>query len=116
MFRTPPMEWFSQAPNPTDASWRLRYHGTAGFTISGGQTNIVLDPFVSRPSLLETGLKRLVPNKPLIEEVFPQADAVLVGHAHHDHHCTPSKYWKHACCFLARNASSFVKQGHHSLG
>ena len=85
MFRRPPDHWFTPAPNPADALIRLRYHGTAGFTISGGQTNIVLDPFVSRPSLLQTGFQRLIPNKARIEEVFPRADAVLVGHAHHDH-------------------------------
>jgi L-ascorbate metabolism protein UlaG (beta-lactamase superfamily) len=65
--------------------WRLRYHGTAGFTLASEQTTVVIDPFVSRPGLLATGFQRLKPNLSRIESAFPRADAVLVGHAHHDH-------------------------------
>jgi L-ascorbate metabolism protein UlaG (beta-lactamase superfamily) len=85
MFRTAPEGWFSPPPCPADVSWRLQYHGTAGFTVSSGQTNIVMDPFVTRPGLFSTAFQRLKPNTKRIEEVFPCADAVLVGHAHHDH-------------------------------
>ncbi len=63
----------------------IRYLGTAGFVIEGSQRTVVIDPFVSRPGLLATGLRRLVPDAALIRRVIPRADDVLVGHAHHDH-------------------------------
>ena len=63
----------------------IRYLGTAGFVLRGGGRTIVIDPFVTRPGLLRTGLGRLIPNAELISEVIPVADDVLIGHAHHDH-------------------------------
>ena len=85
MFRKAPKEWFHSARLDADIGWRLQYHGTAGFTVSSDQTNIILDPFVTRPGLMSTAFRRLVPNEARIESVFPRADAVLVGHSHHDH-------------------------------
>ena len=85
MFRTPPREWFQATPIEHPADWCIRYHGTAGFTVSGMETTIVLDPFVSRPGIFATLFKPLRPNTEAIATHFPDADAVLVGHAHHDH-------------------------------
>ena len=85
MFRTPKKSWYHADANDRNPHWQMRYHGTAGFTVNAEQTTVVLDPFVTRPGLLRTGLRRLKPNTALIESVFPRADAVLVGHAHHDH-------------------------------
>lgn len=85
MFRTPQADWFhNQKPSDTD-DWCIHYHGTAGFTVSSGDTTLVLDPFVTRPGLLPTAFQRLKPNTSAIREHFPHADAVMVGHAHHDH-------------------------------
>lgn len=69
-------------PEPTVT---LRYLGTAGFVVQHAQHTVVLDPFVSRPGLLATGLRPLRPDAELIRRVIPRADDVLVGHAHHDH-------------------------------
>ena len=85
MFRTPQQDWFHTSNSAQPTQWSIRYHGTAGFTVSSQQTNIVLDPFVTRPSLLSTALRPLRPNASAIANHFPAADAVLVGHAHHDH-------------------------------
>ena len=85
MFRSPKNDWYHTSKNIEDAKWRIQYHGTAGFTLQTSQTTLVLDPFVTRPTLLQTGLKPLVPNQELVHSVFPRADAVLVGHSHHDH-------------------------------
>lgn len=63
----------------------LTYLGTAGFVLSDGQHTVVLDPFITRPSLLTTLTQPLVPNAALIAERIPQANDVLIGHAHHDH-------------------------------
>lgn len=85
MFRIAPDAWFQGSNGDPSGHWSLTYHGAAGFTLSAAQSTVVLDPFVTRPGLLATGLKPLRPNHALIESVFPKADAVLVGHAHHDH-------------------------------
>lgn len=83
--RTDKFEWFSGSKAECGESWSLTYHGVAGFTLAARQTTLVLDPFVTRPGLFATALTRLQPNSRLISEVFPVADAVLVGHSHHDH-------------------------------
>jgi L-ascorbate metabolism protein UlaG (beta-lactamase superfamily) len=75
-------------PLSLDDAVRLRYLGTAGFELvqlRGEERVLVLDPFLTRPGLLETATRPLVPNAELIAEVLPRADDVLVGHAHHDH-------------------------------
>ena len=62
----------------------LTYLGTAGFVFSSKNRKIVVDPYVSRPSLL-AHTKRLQSDVQLVEQYIPQADDVLVGHSHHDH-------------------------------
>jgi len=69
----------------SDERLSIRYLGTAGFVLEGAQTTLALDPFVSRPSLLQTALGPLHPNEALIQREIPACDGVLVGHAHHDH-------------------------------
>ena len=85
MLRTPKSSWFYNGPVDANAEWRIRYRGTAGFTLQFGQTTFVLDPYVTRPGLIETGFSRLRPNEALVKRIFRRADAVMVGHAHHDH-------------------------------
>lgn len=64
---------------------RMRYLGTAGFVFSHNQHTIVVDPYLSRPGVLQTAFGRLVPDEALLARCLPHADDVLVGHAHHDH-------------------------------
>jgi L-ascorbate metabolism protein UlaG (beta-lactamase superfamily) len=73
------------SPGPSNPDLRIRSLGTAGFVLEGAQRTIVIDPFVSRPGLLRTGLRPLVPDEAAIARVIPRADEVLIGHAHHDH-------------------------------
>jgi L-ascorbate metabolism protein UlaG (beta-lactamase superfamily) len=63
----------------------LRFLGTAGFVVEAPGRTLVLDPFLSRPSIAETLFGRLVPDEALLARELPQADEVLVGHSHHDH-------------------------------
>ena len=67
------------------SSVEMTYLGTAGFVFKTPSRHIVVDPYVSRPSLFKQVTSRLRPNEALIESVIPNADDVLVGHAHHDH-------------------------------
>lgn len=67
------------------ATVSIRYLGTAGFVVEGAQRTLVLDPFLTRPGLLATGLRPLRPDGDRLRRYLPRADDVLVGHAHHDH-------------------------------
>lgn len=63
----------------------IRYLGTAGFVISDGNHTVVLDPYLTRPDLLTSLTQPLAPDTALIARLIPEADDVLIGHAHHDH-------------------------------
>lgn len=63
----------------------ITYLGTAGFVIKGAGRTLVLDPYVSRPGVIDTLARPLRPDTALIRATIPEADDVLVGHAHYDH-------------------------------
>jgi L-ascorbate metabolism protein UlaG (beta-lactamase superfamily) len=65
------------------AALRVEWLGTAGFVIRTEATTLLIDPFLSRPSLLRTGFMRLSPTAPAW--LPAQVDAVLCGHSHYDH-------------------------------
>ncbi len=77
---------YYQSPSPPlpDPRLRIRFIGTAGFVIEGAGHTLVLDPYVSRLPLRKLA-GPLVPDEPLIKEVIPHADDVLIGHSHFDH-------------------------------
>jgi L-ascorbate metabolism protein UlaG (beta-lactamase superfamily) len=83
-------EWFRAhdahppAGSP-DNGLRITYLGTAGFIVADRHRTLVLDPYVSRPGLLQCMTQRLRPDAGLIHDLIPKADDVLVGHAHYDH-------------------------------
>lgn len=86
MFLKPvPPQLYHQQPVHPDAALTLRYLGTAGFVVEGAGHTLVIDPFVTRPGLFTTLFRRLVPDEALIQRLIPNADDVLIGHAHHDH-------------------------------
>ena len=76
--------WYTAPVHEPDATVHLRYLGTAGFVVTAGQHTVVIDPFVTRPGLLQS-LRPLVPSAERIARLLPKADDVIVGHAHHDH-------------------------------
>ncbi|MEE8425620.1 MAG: MBL fold metallo-hydrolase [Elusimicrobiota bacterium] len=67
------------------SSLSLRYLGIAGYEIDDGNTVILVDPTVTRPTLFGLFLGRLRPDERLAARVFPRADYILVKHAHYDH-------------------------------
>lgn len=65
---------------------RIRWLGTAGHVVETATTTILIDPFLSRPSLLRVAAARIEPDPAAIRaQVPPRVDAVLVGHSHYDH-------------------------------
>jgi L-ascorbate metabolism protein UlaG (beta-lactamase superfamily) len=85
MLRKVPDRLVYSGSSPGQTRLSIRSIGAAGFVFEGAQRTIVVDPFISRPGLLRTGLCPLVPDEAAIARVIPRADEVLVGHAHHDH-------------------------------
>jgi len=74
-----------QAALPKGDALRIRWLGTAGHVVSTATTTVLLDPFVTRPSI--RGLLRPIePDVLAIERWIPsRVDAVLLGHSHYDH-------------------------------
>lgn len=85
LFQTIDASLYHRDPGPTDARLSLTYLGTAGFVLQSEGHTVVIDPYVSRPGIRQTLLRPLVPDIDRIARHIPEADDVLVGHAHHDH-------------------------------
>ena len=83
-FLTPFSDRFIRMPKSNEFDVRLTYLGTAGFVFSDSSRTIVIDPYVTRPSLFQH-LRPLESNPETVSTWIPQADDVLIGHAHHDH-------------------------------
>ena len=68
------------------AAVRITWWGTAAHVFSTGTTTVLLDPFLSRPGLLDVGLLPLRPNEAALRPHLPhKVDAILLGHSHYDH-------------------------------
>jgi hypothetical protein len=65
-------------------SLTFRWLGVAGVELNADGQPLVLDPFVSRPSITQM-LRPLVANKELAATTLPRCNYVLVTHAHYDH-------------------------------
>jgi L-ascorbate metabolism protein UlaG (beta-lactamase superfamily) len=81
------------------AGFELQWLGTAGFRLTFGGTTILIDPYVSRRSLVDTvRSKPLLSDPSIIERLLPAADAVLLGHTHFDHAVdVPGIVRRHGC-------------------
>ena len=65
---------------------RIRWLGTAGHALEAGGTTVLLDPFLTRPSIFTTAARRLRPTPARWRSFLPpRVDAVLLGHSHYDH-------------------------------
>lgn len=68
------------------AAATIEWLGTAGFVFRSQDTVILIDPFVSRPSLPRLVVSRVTPNDAEIEKHIPRrVDAIVCGHSHFDH-------------------------------
>lgn len=84
--RPPAPEWFRRPALPaSDRQLSLTYLGTAGFVLRNEQRTVVLDPFITRPSLRDTLTAPLPSDPALVRSLIPHANEVLIGHAHYDH-------------------------------
>jgi L-ascorbate metabolism protein UlaG (beta-lactamase superfamily) len=73
-------------PELQSGGFRLRWLGTAGYIVETPKVTVLIDPYVSRPSLGRVALGKLRVNREAIERYIPaRVDAVCCGHAHFDH-------------------------------
>ncbi|MCS6906283.1 MAG: MBL fold metallo-hydrolase [Anaerolineales bacterium] len=63
----------------------FQWLGVGGVRLRWRGKVLLIDPFVTRPSLTEVLFRPLVPNAELLRQRLPCADAVLITHAHYDH-------------------------------
>jgi len=71
---------------PTDPTKvGVRWLGTAGYELRYQGTTVLIDPYLTRVSLLRYARGPLVPDAAAVDAVIADADAVLVGHSHFDH-------------------------------
>ena len=86
ILKAPEAVWAATSPAPAKAeNLKIKYLGTAGFILSDNNRSLVLDPFISRPSLWQTFTQPLASDPVLVKHYIPDADEVLIGHAHYDH-------------------------------
>ncbi|MBI4508871.1 MAG: MBL fold metallo-hydrolase [Deltaproteobacteria bacterium] len=69
-----------------DGATRIRWLGAAGHVVETERTTILIDPFLSRPSLWRVATSPLVPDEDAIRAHAPsRIHAVACGHSHYDH-------------------------------
>jgi L-ascorbate metabolism protein UlaG (beta-lactamase superfamily) len=74
-----------RARSAEGAALRVRWLGTAGHVVESARTTLLIDPFLTRPSLIGL-LRRLRPDEAAIAARIPaRVDAILCGHSHYDH-------------------------------
>jgi L-ascorbate metabolism protein UlaG (beta-lactamase superfamily) len=63
----------------------VKWLGTAGFEITSGEHRLLIDPYVTRASLLRCAFGHVEPDRRRLATLFPKADAIVLGHTHFDH-------------------------------
>ena len=75
-------------PLPAGPEVKITFFGNSTLLISDGQKSLLVDGFFSRPGPLDTLFSRIEPDPAELDKALrhiPRVDAILVGHAHHDH-------------------------------
>ena len=64
---------------------RVRWLGTAGFSIEHDGHVLLVDPYLTRASLARCLVAPLRSHHALLRKHVPKADAIVLGHTHFDH-------------------------------
>ncbi|MGV3658674.1 MAG: MBL fold metallo-hydrolase [Prosthecobacter sp.] len=99
------------------AGVRITFLGNTTIHLTDGRTSLLVDGFLSRPSKLQSLLGQLKPDPKFIDDELrragiTQVDAVLVGHAHHDHALDAPTICKlKGACVMGNRSYSFFHEG-----
>lgn len=92
---------------------RVTWLGTAGFSIEHEGYTVLIDPYLTRASLLRCARGGLVTDASLVATHTPKANAIVAGHTHFDHaldvpaiarHTGATVYGSTSCARLCRAA------------
>lgn len=84
--RRPPAGLRPRTGDAAGAAFELRWLGTAGFVVRAGATTLLVDPFLSRPSLPRLARGPIEPDETALQAHGPpRVDAILCSHGHYDH-------------------------------
>ncbi len=67
---------------------KVTWTGAAGLTFETGEENILIDPYYTRVSIINTLFRRISPDPAAISAALPDMNrikAIIVGHTHSDH-------------------------------
>src|SRR5262249_10499549 len=73
------------APVGGAGSVRVTWLGTAGFAVQHDEHVLLLDPYLTRPSLSRCLVAPLQSDAALVRRLVPRADAIVLSHTHFDH-------------------------------
>jgi len=100
----PPLEQWPHLPVSTKPSYsgvKMRFIGTSGVVLADGETTLVIDGFVTRPSLWRVLTSRVTPDADRVRKVrahtgVSRLNAVMVTHSHYDHAMDAAEWVKQA--------------------
>lgn len=89
----------------------FRWLGVGGIQLRWRERVLLIDPFLTRPSLKEVLWQPLRPNTELLQRELPQAEAILITHAHYDHLMDTPEIMRQsgACAFGSENAVRLLR-------
>lgn len=78
------------APDPKDGAVRVTFLGTATLLFDDGETQLLTDGFLSRPSFLKVATGRIATDAKVVDAALGRAKAdrvkaIFVAHSHYDH-------------------------------
>ena len=98
---------------------KATFLGNTTIHLTDGTTDLLVDGFLSRPSILNTFFGLIKPKPEEIAEQFKLAgiskvDGLLIGHAHHDHALdAPAIAEKEKCLVMGNTSYRKIHEGHH---
>ena len=115
----PALRTLELPPADSTQGLQLTWLGVSTLVISDGETQLLTDPFVSRPSLSAVLLnQRLQPDEAAVKSWVDRLglenlNAMLVGHSHYDHIQDVGAFGRHTRAMLIGSASSIqIGLGH----
>lgn len=79
-----------EAPAPQNGAVRVTFLGTTTLLFDDGETKLMIDGFLTRPSILKVALGKIATDPEIVDAALAEIDvqtlaAVFVAHSHYDH-------------------------------
>ena len=80
-----PEEWRPPSALTEPGGIAVRYLGVSTYEVSDGQTTVLLDAGVTRPTMWQLATSPVESDPGIVDQWIRQVDFVLINHAHYDH-------------------------------